>query len=152
MKALILAGLAVPALVTTAHGGFQVHMHEHLHEMVVKKLALTQDQQDAAMRVMMAHHPSLHAKGQAVFQTRADLLQALTDPQTTEGQIQAMEAQASTAHLALELELNQVVREVAPILTPDQRVKARQMVLDARAHVETFLAGLAKEAPAGHGI
>ena len=144
MKALILAGLAVPALVTTA--GLHGHFHAHLHDLIVQKLALTPDQQEAAKKIVMAHHLALHAKGKAVFQARADLLQAVTDPQTTEAQLTAMETQASAAHLALELELSQVVKEVYPILTPDQQVKARQLVVEARAHVEGFLAGMAQHA------
>lgn len=136
MKALLLAGLSVPALITTTHAG----LHEHLHALVARKLDLSQAQKDAAQAVITAHHPALLAKGQAVFQARADLMQALTDPQTTEGEIRAMETRASTAHLALELELNQVVKEIAPILTPEQQVKARQLVLEARSHVEGMLA------------
>jgi len=151
MNALILAGLSVPALVVTVGGGLHAHMHQHMHEMLVKKLGLTPDQQDAARKIVEAHQPSLHAKGMALFQVRADLMQALTNPQTTEAQIRDMEAQASAAHLALELEINQVVREIAPILTPEQHAKARQLVVDARAHVEQFLAGMVKEGPMSHG-
>jgi len=143
MKALILAGMAVPALVTTAHMDFHDHVHAHLHDLLVKKLDLTQDQQDAAKRIMIAHHPALQAKAHAAFKLRADLVQALTDPETTEAQLRDLETQAAAAHLALDLEVSQAVKELAPLLTPEQRVKARQLVVDARAHVEGFLAGLA---------
>jgi Spy/CpxP family protein refolding chaperone len=145
MKALILAGLSVPAVITGAHTGLHAHMHQHLHDMLVKKLDLTQAQQDAARAIVEAHRPALHAKGQAAFKLRADLLQALTNPQTTEAQIRDMEGLASAAHLALELEVNQVVREIAPLLTPEQHLKAQKLVVDARAHIEGFLAGMSQE-------
>jgi hypothetical protein len=76
-------------------------------------------------------------------------MQALTDPATTEGQIRELEARASAAHLALELEVSQTVKEVYPILTPEQQAKARQLVADARSHVEAFVAGMMKDCPAG---
>ena len=144
MKALILAGLAVPALVTSVHGSF----HAHLHDQIARKLDLTAEQKVAAQAVIDAHKPALHAKVAAVIQARADLMQALADPQTTEVQIRTLEAQASAAHLAAELELSQVVKAFAPILTADQQGKARQLVLEARAHVDAFSAAFLAETPA----
>jgi Spy/CpxP family protein refolding chaperone len=145
MKALILAGLSVPAAITGVHAGFHAHMHQHLQEMLVQKLGLTQAQQDAAHTIVEAHHPALRAKAQTAFKLRADLMQALANPQTTEAQIREMEGLASAAHLALELEVNQVVREIAPLLTPEQHLKAQKLVVDARAHIEGFLAGMSQE-------
>jgi len=145
MKALILAGLAVPAMIAPFHGGF----HAHLHDLIARKLELTAAQKETAHALIEAHKPALHAKLAAVIQARADLMQALTDPQTTDVQIRALEAQASAAHLDMELELSQVVKAFAPILTPDQQVKARQLVTEARAHVDAFSASFLAE-PAAH--
>ena len=49
------------------------------------------------------------------------------------------------------LELNQVVKEIAPSLTVDQIAKAQQMAADARNYIEnnfrTFFMGAAPAAP-----
>jgi Spy/CpxP family protein refolding chaperone len=142
MKALILAGLAIPALVTTVHGNF----HAHLHETIARKLDLTADQKVAAHAVIEAHKPALHAKLAAVIQARADLLQAIANPATTEAQIRTLDATASAAHVVMELELSQVVKEFAPILTPDQHEKAQKLILEARAHVDAFSAAFMADA------
>jgi Spy/CpxP family protein refolding chaperone len=145
MKFLLLAGLAVPAVVTGIHQG---GLHAHIQETIARRLELTADQKAAAHTIIAAHRTALHAGLAAVVRSRADVLQALADPETTEPRIRELEGLASTAHLAMELEVNRVVKEIAPILTPDQRVKARQLVLDARAHVDAFAQGLMTEAPA----
>ena len=145
MNAMILASLAIPALVTTVacdchHGDF----HQHLHTMIDQKLGLSPEQKQAAHKVLEAHHPALKADLDAVIQTRADVLEALVDPQSTEIQIRGLEAKGSAACLTMELEVNQAMKEIAPILTPEQHLKARQLVVEARAHLDTFKAGLLK--------
>jgi hypothetical protein len=51
----------------------------------------------------------------------------------------------------MELEINQVVKEIAPSLTVDQIAKAQQMAADARNYIEknlrSFFMGAATAAP-----
>lgn len=136
MKILTAACLAVPAIVSAAPAGH----HAAFHDMLVRKLGLSQGQQDAIHTVMKAHKASLHAKHEAAFKAKADLLQALVDPQTTPDRVQALQAAASSAHLAVALEINQIVKEIAPVLTPDQITKAQQLAAEARGHVESLRA------------
>jgi Spy/CpxP family protein refolding chaperone len=141
MKPLLLAAVAVPAVVGSVHAGHHATaqgMMAHVHGMLVQKLDLNKDQQEAIHRVVAAHHPALHEKALAAFQARADLLQALADTQTSVDQIRALEAKASSVDLLLELEINQVMREINPILTDAQRTKLKQLASDLRAHVEAF--------------
>lgn len=135
MKALILAALSA---IATFQGMHPHGLAGHLHARIAQKLELTAEQKDAAHRILQAHRPALRAKGQAAFQSRADVLQSVADPQSTEAQLREMEAKASAAALALELEANQVVKEIDPLLTDVQRAKARQMVADLRGHAEAF--------------
>ena len=147
MKPLILAGLAVPALVATAPAMQSMHgphaaMHDHLRGMLVQKLNLTPEQQEAIQKVVAAHREALHGKGLSLVKLRAELADALLDPPTTEEQIRDLEARGSAADLAFELEVSQVVKEVNPILTDDQRLKAKQLKSDLHHHAAGFLAGL----------
>lgn len=141
MKSLLLAAVAVPAVIGSVHAGHHATaqgMMAHVHGMLIQKLDLNKEQQEAIHRIGAAHHPALHEKGFAAFQARADLLQALTDAQTSVDQIRVLEAKASAVDLALELEINQVMREINPILTDVQRTKLKQLAADLRAHVEAF--------------
>jgi hypothetical protein len=132
MKLLFTAYLVVPAIVSAA----QPAPHGAFHDMIVQKLGLTQVQKDAARQVILAHKVALHAKYDAAFQAHADLFQALASPETTPAQIQALESRYSAADLAMGLEINQVVKEIAPSLTVDQIAKAQQMAADARSYIE----------------
>ncbi len=148
MKPLLLAALAVPATVATVHGvqhGHGQDMMAHVHGMIAQRLELTPEQKEAAHRVIQAHHANLHTKAKAAFETRADVLQVLVDAQTTPDQIRLLEVKASAATLDLELEVNQIIREISPSLTEVQRGKLKQMVADLRAHVEAFHAHGSKE-------
>jgi hypothetical protein len=117
--------------------------------MIVQKLGLTQVQKEAARLVILAHKTALHAKWDAAFQSHADLFQALANPETTPAKIQALESKYSAADLAMWLELNQVVKEIAPSLTVDQIAKAQQMAAAARSYIEkNFRSFFLGEAPA----
>jgi Spy/CpxP family protein refolding chaperone len=142
MKLPILAALAVPALIGTLHCGPHHGCHPDMHGMIARKLDLNASQKDAVHKVIDAHHPALKAKFAVLLQTRMDLAQGVADPQATAEQLRDLDAKANAAQLPLELELNQVVKEIYPILTPEQQGKARQLVLDARAHVDAFCAKL----------
>lgn len=147
MKLLFTACLAVPAIVSAA----QPAPHPAFHDMIVQKLGLTQVQKEAARQVILPHKAALRAKFEAAFQAHADLFQALANPETTPAQIQALESKHSAAVLAMDLEINQVVKEIAPTLTVDQIAKAQQMAADARSHIEStlrsFFMGEAPAAP-----
>lgn len=144
MKPLYALALTVPAVVS---GAQPVH-HAALRELFAQKLGLTQAQKAAVHQVLQAHHAALKARHEAAFQAHADLFQALANPQTTPDQITALEAKASAAHLAMELEINQVVREIAPTLTAEQIAKAQEVAAELRSRVEGFRAFFAgAEAP-----
>jgi len=139
MKLLFTACLAVPAIVCAAQPAA-------FHDLIVQKLGLTQVQKEAARQVILAHKTALQGKWDAAFQAHADLFQAMADPKTTPARIQALESIYSAADLALWLELNQVVKEIAPSLTVDQIAKAQQMAADARSHIEKAFRSFFKEA------
>lgn len=139
-KNYVLAALAVPALIGTIHCDRCRPPHHDLHAMIVRKLDLTASQKDAAHAVIAAHHPVLKVEFDAALKARMDLMQLVTDPQATPDQIREQDAKASAALLALELDLNQVVKEIAPILTPEQQAKARQLVAEARARMDAYCA------------
>lgn len=139
MKSLIIAAcLTMPAFLAASPaqptGSFA--------RMIVRKLDLSPAQKQAALQVVQAHRAAFRTEREAAFQARADLGQALVDPRTTPDQIQALEAKASSARLAVELEINQVVKEIAPSLTADQIAKAKQLAQDTRNHIEDFRAWL----------
>jgi Spy/CpxP family protein refolding chaperone len=140
MKNFVLAALAIPALIGTVHCDRCHPSHHDLHAMIIRKLDLTSSQKDAAHAVIVAHHPVLKAEFDAALKARMDLAQLVTDPQATPEQIRELDAKANAALLTLELDLNQVVKEIAPILTPEQQAKARQLVVEARAHMDSFIA------------
>jgi Spy/CpxP family protein refolding chaperone len=142
MKHPILAALAIPALIGTLHCGPHHGCHPDMHAMIARKLDLTGAQKDAVHKVIDAHHPALKAQFAALLQLRMDLAQKVADPQATPDQLRELDAKANAAQLPLELELNQVVKEINPILTAEQQAKARQLVLDARAHVDAYCAKL----------
>jgi len=144
LKNYVLAALAIPALIGTVHCGMCHPFHHDMHAMFIKKLGLTGPQKDAAHAVITAHQPVLKAEFDAALQARMDLAQLLTDPQATPDQIRALDSKANAAFLTLELHLNQVVKELAPILTPEQQGKARQLVLEARAHMDACCVKLKK--------
>ena len=141
MKSLILAAVAIPGLIGSVNCCHNQDFHQHLHQLMVKRLELTQAQQDTLKGIVTSHHPALKAKLDAAIEARADLFQAVANPKTVEAQIRTLEATASAADLALELEVNQVVKEIAPSLTADQHAKAAQLLIEARAHLEAFRAG-----------
>ncbi|HJW34576.1 MAG TPA: hypothetical protein VJ505_14620 [Holophagaceae bacterium] len=150
MKTLILAALSVPALVTSIHGGHHANhagMMAHLHAVIGQRLDLSTEQKEAIHKVIQARHGALHTKAKAAFEARADVIQALADAQTTEGQIRNLETLASNANLALDLEVNQTFRDIAPLLSETQRVKAKQLMGEFRAHVEGFFAAAHGHAP-----
>ena len=136
MKLPLAAYLVVPAIVATS----QPAPRTTFHDMIIQKLGFTQVQKETVRRVILAHKAAMHAKFDASFQAHADLLQALANPETTPAQIQALESKHSAVHLAMALEINQVVKEIAPILTPEQQAKARQLVVEARARMDAFIA------------
>jgi len=140
MNKYILAALAVPALIGTVHCGRCHPSHHDMHAMIIRKLDLTSAQKDAVHAVITAHHPVLKAEFDTTLKTRLDLAQLVTDPQATPDQIRELDAKANAALLTLELDLNQVVKEIAPILTPEQQAKARQLVVEARARMDAFCA------------
>jgi Spy/CpxP family protein refolding chaperone len=140
LKHVLLAVLAVPALIGSVNCGMPHPFHHDLHAMIVRKLDLTSAQKQAAHAVIAAHHPVLKAEFAVVVQSRMDLAQMVADPKATADQIRDLDARANAAQLTLELHLNQVVKELDPILTPEQRAKAHQLVLEARARVDAFLA------------
>ncbi|MDR3670003.1 MAG: Spy/CpxP family protein refolding chaperone [Holophaga sp.] len=140
MKNYCLAVLAVPALIGSVSCGMHRPFHHDMHAMIIQKLDLTSAQKEAAHAVIAAHHPALKAEFDAALGSRMDLAQLLTDPQATPERIRELDAKANAAQLTLELHLNQVVKEIAPILTPDQQAKARQLVLEARARMDAFCA------------
>ena len=144
MKAFLLILLAVPALVAGAVGLNQDHqdMHRHVHEVIVQRLELTGDQQAAIHKIVEAHHPALRAGAQTLVQARAELVRALLDPKTTEGQIRDLEAKGSAADLVLELEVSRLVKEIDPQLSDAQKVKVGQLLAEFHGHVAGFLAGL----------
>lgn len=147
MKLLFTAYLAVPAIVYAT----QPTPHAAFHDLIAQKLGLTQVQKEAARQVILTHKAALQAKLDASLQAHADLFLALANPETTPSQIQALESKHSAAHLAMELEINQVVKEIAPSLTVDQIAKAQQMAADARSYFEktvrSFIMGAATAAP-----
>lgn len=152
MKALFLAALVAPALATGyagIHAGHQ-GLHDHIHEAIVQKMELTKEQQASIQAIVVAHHPALHADGAAIVRARTELIQALADAKTTEGQIRELEAKGSAADLILELEVNQVVKEIDPLLTDGQRAKAKDLMGELHDHVEGFLAGTHADAPRSH--
>lgn len=138
MKPFLLAALAVPALIGTVHCGMHHPGHHDLHARLARKLDLSSAQKGAVHAVVQAQLPALKAELDAVIQARMDAMQAVTDPQATPDRIREQDAKAGAALLTLELHVNQVVKEINPILTPDQQAKARQLVLDLRAHVDSF--------------
>jgi Spy/CpxP family protein refolding chaperone len=140
MNNYVLAALAVPALIGTVHCGAQHPFHHDLHAMFVRKLGLNEAQKNAAHAVIAAHQPALKAEFDAAVQSRLDLAQLVVDPQATPDKIRELDGRANAAQLILELDVNQVVKEISPILTPEQQAKARQLILDARAHVDAMLA------------
>ena len=140
MKNYLFAALAVPALIGTLHCGVCRPPHHDMHAMIIRKLDLSSSQKDATHAVLAAHQPVLKAEFDAALGTRMDLAQLVTDPQATPEQIRELDAKAGEALLTLELDLNQVVKEIAPILTPEQQAKARQLVLEARARMDAFCA------------
>ena len=140
MKNFVLAALAVPVLFGTVHCGNCHPSHHDMHAMIIRKLDLTSSQKDAVHAVMATHHPVLKAEFDAALMARMDLAQLVTDPQATPDQIRELDAKANAALLTLELDLNQVVKEIAPILTPEQQAKARQLVVEARARMDAFIA------------
>jgi len=140
MKSFVLAGLAVPALIGMVNCGMPHACHPDWQAVLARKLELTASQKEAVHAVLMAREPALKAEFATVVRSRMDLAQLVADPQASQDQIRELDAKAHAALLPLELDLNQLVKEIAPILTPAQQAKAHQMVLDARTHVETFLA------------
>lgn len=149
MKPFVLAALAVPAMVAGLSDMHSRHhdIHRHIHETIVQRLDLTQDQQTAIHKIVEAHHPALHSDWVALVEARSGLVSALADPKTTEGEIREMEAKGSGADLALELEIHQVAKEIDPLLTDAQRAKAKQLMAEFHGHVEGFLAGAHGGAP-----
>jgi hypothetical protein len=147
LKLLFTAYLAVPAIFSAA----QPTPHAAFNDMIVQKLGLTQVQKEAARQVILAHKAALHAKLDAAFRAHADLFQALPNPETTPAQIQALESKYSAADLAIGLEINQVVKEIAPSLTVAQIAKAQQLTADARSYLEnkfrSFFLGAAPAVP-----
>lgn len=140
MKSFVLAGLAVPALIGMVDCGMPHACHPDWQARLARSLELTVSQKEAVHALIVARQPVLKAEFDAAVRARMDLAQLVTDPQAAQEQIRELDARAQAAMLALELDLNQLVKEIAPILTPAQQAKARQMVLNVRAHVETFLA------------
>lgn len=131
------AAVAVPALiatVTVGHGH-----HQDFHAMIAKKLELTDGQQAAIHKVMEGHHKTFHEKGKALVAARGAVLQLLINPEATESQIRDLESLASAADLAMELEVNQMVKEINPILTDAQRLKAHDLLGEFHAHAKAFM-------------
>jgi Spy/CpxP family protein refolding chaperone len=132
------AVFAVPALIATAT---VAHGHpQDFHAMIAKRLELTEGQQAAIHKVMVGHQMTFHAKGRALVEARGAVLHLLVNPEATESQIRDLEAQASAADLAMELEVNQMVKEINPILTDAQRLKAHELLGEFHAHAKAFMA------------
>ena len=144
MKPFILAAFALPALLTGAVGLHQSHLdlHRHFQKIAAQKLELTTDQQAAIQKIVEAHRPALRQEAEPLVEVRSDLGRSLVDPKTTEGQIRDLEAKGSAADLVLELEVNQVVKEINPLLSDAQRVKAGQLIAEFHGHVAGFLEGM----------
>lgn len=138
MHILTAAAFAVPVLIATAtvsHGH-----HQDFHAMIAKRLELTDGQQAAIHKVMEGHQKTFHEKGKALVEARGAVLHAVVNPEATEGMIRDLEARASAADLAMELEVNQMVKEINPILTDAQRLKAHELLGEFHAHAKAFMA------------
>jgi hypothetical protein len=138
---LIAALLTVPALVAAqplaaqpmeGHGAFQ--------QVLVRKLNLTQAQRASIQQVLEAHRADLSSARQAVAQARAALAQALVDPATTPAQVQTLSAALASAQVAAALQVNQVVQQVAPLLSTAQVSAAKNLVAEYIAKVRDFRA------------
>lgn len=128
MSPLILTAFALPALVATVPGAPA--------GILAQRLGLDAAQRAAVQRVLEAHKPALVARGEAWRDARRALVDGCLDPRLSEEQIAQLHARSSEAALEMAQEAHRVVRDLGPILSPEQKLKAQSMLAQARLHID----------------
>lgn len=128
MQPLAFTALTIPALIATVPG--------LPGDLLARKLDLDTAQKAAVRQVLQAHRPALRAKADGFRAARRALVDAGLDPKVDEAAFLALHARSAAAGGELALEARRVVRDLDPILTPDQRARARTLLAEARGHLD----------------
>lgn len=128
MQPLIFTAFTLPALVATlpgAPGGF-----------LAQRLGLDANQKEAVQRILAAHRPTLATRNDAFREARRALVDGCLDARLSEAQLAQLHSRSAAAAFELQKELHQVVRELDPVLTQEQKDRAKSMLGQARAHFD----------------
>ena len=128
MQPLILTAFALPALVATVPGAPA--------GILAQRLGLDSAQKASIQRILEAHKPALTARNDAFRDARRALVDGCLEPGTSEDQLAALQAKSSAAAFELLKELHQVVRELDPVLSQDQKARAKAMLAQFRLHLD----------------
>jgi Spy/CpxP family protein refolding chaperone len=125
----LLAPIAVSADQAFAHGGGKRSHGDHLK----KALGLTEDQVQAIRAIRARQHEAWKQHGGAMRQASADL-RKLVLANADEATIQAKQAEVQKLMAESVALRTNTLREIAPVLTPEQREKMSQMEHRGRWH------------------
>jgi Spy/CpxP family protein refolding chaperone len=122
---------ALPALAAPAPAASAPAPLAFLQARLASRLDLSADQQARIQAVLRAHRPVLRERAEALRQTRRPLVDALLNPITSDTQ-----ALTSAAAADLVVAIHAVVRDLDPILTAEQKVKAHAALAAFRSHLD----------------
>ena len=128
MQPLVFTAFTLPALVATlpgAPGGF-----------IAQRLGLDSNQKEAVQRILAAHKPTLAARNDAFRQARRALVDGCLDTRLSEEQLAQLQAKSASTAFELLKELHQVVRELDPVLSQEQKGRAKSLLGQARTHLD----------------
>jgi Spy/CpxP family protein refolding chaperone len=127
---------ALPALAAPAPAASAPAPLAFLQARLASRLDLSADQQARIQAVLRAHRPVLRERAEALRQTRRPLVDALLNPITSDTELRQTQALTSAAAADLVVAIHAVVRDLDPILTAEQKVKAHAALAAFRSHLD----------------
>ena len=122
----VLTAVAVPAAIAVARCPMIGHGdHKAMFEHVAKELKLDETQKASVQKILEAHQPSLEVGHKAVVEALHNLADGIANPTTDDATIQELHAKTATLTQSMALEIHKMVQEINPILTEEQRTKAK---------------------------
>lgn len=142
IAALAALALLLPSLAFAAVRGTRGRQPHALAQRVVERLDLTPEQVRDIREILASYKPEITVELARIKETRGRLFSAIHAETINEAAIRNAATAVGQAEAELAMTRARIVQEVRQVLTPEQREEAQEMLADARAFVEDWLARL----------
>lgn len=118
---------------------------------VMRNLDLTEAQRQSIRTILEGRRAATMAKRDTLGAREMTLMEAMTEPATTEARLRELHEATSEARLALLFDEREVMLELQAVLTPAQLAKAKEQRLKFRAAMEAHRVAMDELGAGGPG-